>query len=257
MPDISVTDILPFIGVVVGAAIGAILTYLVERAVQTRSWKREFANKKIETIYVPLYREVIAIHPAIRTNWIYPTPSSAIHATAWDEVKGSESKLLIAKPLLDQLEKLYDIDLPRAQNSFEKAYRAILRTTTEYFRSLAEGAKVPFNQTALESLASEVFNYFSTLLMDDWEAFKKQFLDNDRYASYMDSLQAQLASHLKLAASGSELPSNYLHQIKFRIDNLEEVKSAKTNREDLIRQSEVVANSLQKYITQYWAIGKI
>jgi len=49
----------------IGAIIGGFSTYLAQKRIQERAWKKESTQKMVDTIYGPLFREVNKIHESL------------------------------------------------------------------------------------------------------------------------------------------------------------------------------------------------
>lgn len=253
MPDPTFAEFAPAIYVVIGAVLGALLTYLAERGVQTRAWKREYVLRNIDTIYAPLYAEVAAIPSTVKTYWQYPTPEFAIQVKEWDRIKSSELKLFIqSKDLFDELDTLYNKRLPQYQAAFGKAYRATMSQIKGYLTSLAQQGQT--EQTKLDSVANDIYSHFNVLFLEDWESFKKLFQPNQDYSQYMSGVQSQFGSSLKQVNDSMVLPDSFLQEMKDRIDRSAEILEFKTVRDEFLKYSDGTKAKLELYIKRPWKI---
>ena len=246
----SVNDELLNVGsVIAGVILGSFLTFFIERSMQNRSWKRNLIEKRIDSTYIPLYRDIVSI-PA--TLSIYPTVPG-LPSFKWNEIKNSESRLYLNESLIKSLQEFFDVDIKEYQKKCDIAYKSVYKTIRDYFGSLISET----DTSKLDGVAGTLISYFSPLLFDSWESFRKTFTDEESFGSYISNIQSMAFGQL-LAISGdiTTIPDNFLHQIKFRIDNLEEIKVAKTSRNELIKKSESIRVQLEQYIKQSWT-GKL
>jgi len=244
----SVGDFLPILGVLLGTILGALLTYFVQNAIQNKAWKREIANKRIDTIYAPLYRDVLSVPSVVNSYWTSPAAISGIKAEKWDEINSSESKLFIDKSLYDLLQGLYT-DLKSYQKNCDALYRSSYRIIRNYFASLVEEP----DAKKVDGVVGTLYSYFSTLLYNDMPTFRGQFSDEENYVSYMSNIKGQIEGQLKAvkgqaAAQDYSLPQEFLEELRNKIQSQDDFDAAKKRRDELIRSSERISRKLEDYI---------
>ncbi len=119
-PDTSIVSALVFL--VIGAALGFIGTYLVQRWGQNRAWKREYILKNVEEIFVPLYKEMHSYFALVEKYDLLP---HSIGNTQWNTIRNDYRDLFIEDVLRNKLNQLYLSDCSTHNDKFQNATRKI------------------------------------------------------------------------------------------------------------------------------------
>lgn len=122
------------IAVLIAAGLGAFVTYTVQSRTQKRTWKREATLRKIDTIYGPIYGEIMQIAESLSSNNII---QNIPPADKWDSIKGSYYYRLLDKDLRKELDDFYGL-LKQAE---EKQISLVNLADTQLVRNLRDATK--------------------------------------------------------------------------------------------------------------------
>ena len=123
-PDTSIVRDLVFlvIGAIIGAVLGFIGSYWVQRSAQNRAWKREYILKNVGEIFAPLYEEIHLYKNEVEKFNFLP---QSIRDSNWNTIRNDYRDLFIEDILRDKLNRLYDSEFSRYNNNFWEVSRKI------------------------------------------------------------------------------------------------------------------------------------
>jgi len=100
----------------IGAIIGGFSTYLAQKRIQERAWEKESAQKMVDTIYGPLFREINKTHESLEA-------SDEPHVEKLEKIRDHYLYFTIDEKLREDVDAVYNL-IKRYLGLYEAAKRS-------------------------------------------------------------------------------------------------------------------------------------
>jgi len=151
LTNLVITSLIFIFGIIGSLLVGVGITYFVETKTQERAWKREYAVKVAETVYMPLCTQVNLVTRFLEENPFRPVPDY-LYFGEWSSIKKENRHLMVDRDFRSKLNEFFEklryykgrVDEFRAeilsliQEEAERIFDVKTRETHPEFRVLYE-----------------------------------------------------------------------------------------------------------------------
>lgn len=223
-----------------GAGLGFGGSLLVQKWTQERAWKREYGLKSIETIYAPLYKDMLRLknhfenYDQIREIWS-ESERCNVYSEVWYKIHSSYLFLMILdKSFRARMDTFYE-KLPESSQCYQDATRVVYQITEDILKT--------------KNYSTE-YNY--------WDLIHKAIFFDKNFENYMVELSGENGALLKKGIidywekQGIVVPEDFFEQLQLESNKEPPIEDLRKKRKELISKCDYFINELSKRIEEPW-----
>jgi len=107
LTNLVVTSLIFIFGIIGSLLVGVGITYFVEKKTQERAWKREYAVKVAETVYMPLCTQMNLVTRFLEENPFRPVPDY-LYFGEWSSIKKENRHLMVDRDFRSEIIAFFD-----------------------------------------------------------------------------------------------------------------------------------------------------